>query len=189
MNSALEYALHVTGWMYEHELAFLARTAADLKPGAVWLEVGTWMGRSWSAVALSLPANSRIISVDTFQSGTWDPTVARILNERGGSVLNDFMNVLNEVRSMRPDLMTQIIMKPSVEAAEQVADKSCDIVFIDADHRTAGAKDDLRVWRPKLKAGGLLCGHDGNDASVIEALKGLPFKCDPSARGSIWCIQ
>ena len=188
MNSALEYALGVTGWMYEKELAFLAQTAAALKPGAVWLEVGTWMGRSWSAVALSLPPNSRIISVDTFQSGMWDPTVARILNERGGSVLHDFMNVLNEVRTMRPDLVTQIIMKPSVEAAEQVPDGSCDVVFIDADHRTPGVADDLRVWRPKLKVGGLLCGHDGNDASVIAALKGLPYKCDPSVRGSVWCL-
>jgi len=48
----------------------------------------------------------------------------------------------------------------SREAAGRVADGSQDFVFIDADHRYEAVVEDIRLWRPKVKAGGLLCGHD-----------------------------
>ena len=130
MNSALEDALHVTGWMYEHELAVFARTAADLKPGADGLRLGRdgaqlVGGRTESAGEFADHLGRHLPERDMGPDGR------RILNERGGSAPNDFMNVLNEVRSMRPDPHDPDHHELSVEAAEQVADKSCDIVFID----------------------------------------------------------
>jgi 6-hydroxymethylpterin diphosphokinase MptE-like/Methyltransferase domain len=49
---------------------------------------------------------------------------------------------------------------PSVEAARYVADRSLDFAFIDADHTYAGCSEDILAWAPKIKPGGLLCGHD-----------------------------
>ncbi len=54
----------------------------------------------------------------------------------------------------------KVLAKPSVEAAHEVPDASLDFAFIDADHSYEGCKTDIEVWYPKLKPGGILCGHD-----------------------------
>lgn len=59
----------------------------------------------------------------------------------------------------------RVLQMRSVYAANDVDDGSLDFVFIDADHSYQGCKADIAAWLPKLKAGGLLCGHDyGNTA-------------------------
>jgi hypothetical protein len=53
-----------------------------------------------------------------------------------------------------------VIRKRSVEAAKDIPDNSLDFAFIDADHSYEGCRDDIKAWFPKVKPGGLLCGHD-----------------------------
>ena len=48
----------------------------------------------------------------------------------------------------------------STESAERFADKSIDLVFIDADHSREGVRTDLIAWVPKVKPGGVISGHD-----------------------------
>lgn len=53
-----------------------------------------------------------------------------------------------------------IIAKDTLDAAKGITDGSLDFVFVDADHSYAGCMADIEAWAPKIKAGGLLCGHD-----------------------------
>jgi len=53
-----------------------------------------------------------------------------------------------------------ILRATSKEAAPQFADGALDFVFIDAQHHYAAVKEDLELWYPKVRQGGLLCGHD-----------------------------
>merc|ERR1711937_1025669 len=53
-----------------------------------------------------------------------------------------------------------IICQRSVDAAAWIASDSLDLVFIDGDHSYDGIREDFGVWRPKLRIGGILAGHD-----------------------------
>ena len=48
----------------------------------------------------------------------------------------------------------------SREAASILPDGSLDFCYLDADHRYEAVKEDLHLWFPKVKTGGLLAGHD-----------------------------
>ena len=50
-------------------------------------------------------------------------------------------------------------MKTS-EAAREVSDGSLDFVFVDASHKYGCVRNDLRLWWPKVRAGGWFGGHD-----------------------------
>ena len=48
----------------------------------------------------------------------------------------------------------------SPDAASAFADGSLDWVYIDGMHTLDAVRADLRVWKPKLREGGLILGHD-----------------------------
>lgn len=48
----------------------------------------------------------------------------------------------------------------SVAMAARAKDCSLDFVFVDGDHTYRGVSRDLAAWAPKVRRGGLLCGHD-----------------------------
>lgn len=55
---------------------------------------------------------------------------------------------------------TPHFFKYSVEATKDFENDSLDFVYIDADHFYGTVKEDLEAWGPKVKEGGILCGHD-----------------------------
>lgn len=62
----------------------------------------------------------------------------------------------------------KIIRNFSVNAADKVPDEYLDFCFIDADHTYQAVKEDLAAWYPKVKRGGLICGHDYNHPNFPE---------------------
>jgi predicted O-methyltransferase YrrM len=48
----------------------------------------------------------------------------------------------------------------SVEVAASIPDGSLDFVYLDDDHSEAGVTRSLWAWWPKVREGGVLCGHD-----------------------------
>lgn len=48
----------------------------------------------------------------------------------------------------------------SNQAAKLFADDSLDFVYIDANHKYDAVKEDIELWWPKVKSGGMFCGHD-----------------------------
>jgi hypothetical protein len=45
-------------------------------------------------------------------------------------------------------------------------DGSLDFVFIDAEHTTPAVITDITLWLPKVRKGGIMCGHDYNMPQV-----------------------
>jgi len=77
----------------------------------------------------------------------------------------------------KPEVVgTNFVQKDSVLASENFKDSFFDLVFIDADHSYDSVKKDILAWLPKVKRGGVLCGHDyGNPehGGVEKAVKEL----------------
>lgn len=48
----------------------------------------------------------------------------------------------------------------SADAAAHITDSSLGFVYIDGDHYFRGVQEDLRMYWPKLRPGGLIAGHD-----------------------------
>jgi hypothetical protein len=67
----------------------------------------------------------------------------------------------NFVKTTKPYKSKIICHKmTSVEAAELIENESLDWVFIDANHEYEYVKENLKLWIPKVKSGGLISGHD-----------------------------
>ena len=53
-----------------------------------------------------------------------------------------------------------IVRKTSMEAVKDFEDNSLDFVYLDGSHSKCAVDGDLMLWYPKLKVGGVICGHD-----------------------------
>jgi cephalosporin hydroxylase len=79
----------------------------------------------------------------------------------------------------------EIVRALSTDAAARHGDRSLDFVYLDADHSYEGVMKDLEAWRPKVRPGGMLCGHDYLDAVIEEGNFGVKtavnkfFGCPP----------
>jgi predicted O-methyltransferase YrrM len=71
-------------------------------------------------------------------------------------------DVLGTFRHNVWDAETEIvtISADSVAASAPMAEGIFDLVFIDADHSYERVKADILSWLPKVRAGGIICGHD-----------------------------
>lgn len=63
-----------------------------------------------------------------------------------------------------------LIQARTVDAARAFAPGSFDAVFIDADHRYEHVLADIDAWRPLVREGGWITGHDWDWPSVRQAV-------------------
>jgi Methyltransferase domain len=75
----------------------------------------------------------------------------------------------------------------SVKAAESFSDGSLDFVYIDANHTFQHVNQDLRAWYPKLRVGGLICGHDAvdTDETARNAEGNIEIAWERDANGTV----
>jgi|GEM_PF-1789190 len=84
--------------------------------------------------------------------------------------LNNYLYVVNRFAE---DFSINIYRMDSTEAALHFPDHFFDWIYIDADHTYEGCKRDLNTWHPKLKKGGILCGHDFLDGDIPAGIFGV----------------
>jgi predicted O-methyltransferase YrrM len=64
----------------------------------------------------------------------------------------------------------RLIQASTVQAAKMFEPGTFDAIFIDADHRYEPVLADIDAWRPLVRAGGWITGHDWEWPSVRQAV-------------------
>lgn len=86
-----------------------------------------------------------------------------------------YLDAMNSIKGMEDRGI--MIRSTSEKAAEIFPDNSLDFVYIDANHSYNYVVQDLELWYPKVKFGGLVMGHDYldidwyNDPNFLENRK------------------
>jgi predicted O-methyltransferase YrrM len=159
---------------------FYQTVADNLQDGCIAVEVGSYKGRSILYLAEALQARGArvdLYAVDTFNG---DEVKAGHVE---GQILDEY---LRNVYPMRDHITT--IIQPSVQASMSFADGSLGFVFIDAAHDYANVCADIKAWRPKVRKGGMLAGHDYHHPPVYEAVRDTIGVVDVYP-GTVWGIE
>lgn len=158
----------IHGW-FDYELLY-KELASKIPSGGKFAEVGCWLGRSIAAFhefAKSRGKRIELHVVDTFRGEPGNHLHKSILDAHGGSVENAFRA---NMKALGLDGELTVHVGDSAAAAAQFEDASLDAVFIDADHRKEAVVADIRAWLPKVKPGGIICGHDVDEIGVAQAV-------------------
>jgi cephalosporin hydroxylase len=185
--------LQIPGWFNFEDV--YRDIVAQAQPGAHFVEVGVYCGRSTCFMATEIAKSGKLLvfdAVDIFCDGhLTSPSQKEILN-RFGTQLHACRHYLVQANI---DHLVTLVALPSVQAASLYADNSLDFIWLDAGHDFASVSADLKAWAPKLKRGGTIGGHDyWNDeqaAQVQAAVDGF-FEIEPgSARQgeSSWLLR
>ena len=130
----------------------------------VGVEIGVHMGDlSWRLLGSN--RNIFLYLVDPWEECSQDSSYATTedhINRYTQAQHDEAMRqAMNNVELFKGQF--KVLRMTSQEAAPEFPDESLDFVFIDGDHSYEGCADDIRLWYPKLKDGGLLSGHDYRD--------------------------
>lgn len=163
----LERALATEGFMAQTELEYLAHLA---ERHALIVEIGSWQGRS--ARVFGDNTRGTVWCVDTWADNAYGSAPAEMtcrpdwLWDAFGRNCADLIG--SKVFPVR---------QKSVDAGMAFAaiGASFDLIFIDAGHNYEDVRDDIFVWLPLLKPGGVICGHDyaSYHPGVIQAVDQL----------------
>jgi predicted O-methyltransferase YrrM len=136
----------IPGWFTDAEGAeYLRQVRRFDKPTVA--ELGTFKGRSASFIAEPIHRRGGML----YCVDLWDCEP---------SVWGDFQWWMNAtgLRHCALSLRTD-----SAEAASFFPDEHFDLVFHDADHSYDAVKREIQAWRPKVRSGGVIMGHDYTD--------------------------
>lgn len=138
------------------ELGFKEITEKYATPNMVVAEVGTWLGDSTIHVApIVKQYQGQYLAIDWFHGSQF--TNPPYIPENHDSHLDEFIYNINQVDCVD---VIEVFDMTTLQAAEQIEDESIDICFIDANHIYPHPKNDILAYTPKIKSGGILCGHD-----------------------------
>lgn len=119
----------------------------------VGVEVGSFKGAFSKTILENW--NGKIYMVDVWRSLSTDE-----YDDSSNALYNDtsYSEAMKSIQGFE-DRAFMLRMKSS-QAIDLFADESLDFIYIDANHAYDFVKEDMRLWYPKLKKGGLFCGHD-----------------------------
>jgi len=140
--------LAIPGWFNKHDLEELSFVSSTIINGTI-IELGSLHGRNSYCLAKSSPT-SKIFCLDY-----WNRTP---------STSSDYIERLHNIEFFKmytsdcPNIIpVQLFLN---EKVVPVWEEPVDMVFIDGVQENPDHWDILKFWTPKIRKGGILCGHD-----------------------------
>lgn len=152
-------------------------------------EVGCKEGRTTAFVLEHCP-DCRVMAIDP-----WIPMPQQGTKDGGESYETwDFKAIETDFWARTEPWANRLTFhrKTSLEAADLVDDDACDLIFIDAAHDYDSVVEDIAAWRPKVREGGILAGHDFQHKfpPVMDAVAAcFPLMFVNVAPDSVWWVR
>jgi predicted O-methyltransferase YrrM len=183
-RGAIRRVMAVEGMIAEAEAEELMRLASKVPTQQCIVEVGSYRGRSTTALALGSKA-APVYAIDPHEAfegiygGEFGPADRRAFFE---NLLK--AGVVERVR----------LVNLSSEVASQGWNRTIGLLWVDGDHSLEGARRDFEAWRPFLEPGSTVAFHDARDpkggpARLIETLVGSGEFRHHSAVGDIVALR
>ncbi len=119
-------------------------------------EVGCWVGLGTKEFASVAKENRGLV-----YCADWFLGVPGIPGVMPSGETNDIFSIFKQ-NMKELELWDNIctLHMTSKQAANISKDNAFDLIFIDAGHCYTSIREDIDLWLPKLKSGGIICGHD-----------------------------
>jgi len=127
---------------------------------AVFVEIGTWKGKSAVFMAEKIREsrkNIKFYTIDLFENIKGYDSDLDII---AGTVLEKYYKNIEPVKNY-----LETLIGDSKELYKNFENESIDFLFLDGDHTYKGVLKDLQLWFPKVKIGGIAAGHDYDEDS------------------------
>lgn len=122
------------------------------------LEVGSWLGTgSTTTIIETLRGEDDVL---LFCVDIWRGSLNVQKHQQMVAQYAVFNTFMHNVRRAGGEAMVKPLVMSSLDAAAIIADASFDLIFIDAEHSYGETGKDIDAWLPKVRQGGILCGHD-----------------------------
>jgi predicted O-methyltransferase YrrM len=156
----------IDGW-FNHEAAY-DYLIAQMPEGGTFVELGAWLGKS-SAYLCDKATGKQITIIDTWKGSPNELTTTHALATQ--------VDIYQMFRENMGERNYKSIKAASKTASKKFADESLDVVFIDLTHTYEAVKEDIALWLPKVKKGGILAGDDYHEnwPGVIQAVDELLY--------------
>jgi hypothetical protein len=133
----------------------------------LYVEVGVLRATNIIALAEAYPLLD-IIGIDSYEA-----YVDSAHNYKVSKTLSAYNRLVAEqkINCSKHKHRITLLVEDSHNAARNIADESIDIVFLDKNLSFEGAQQDVLTWYPKIKTGGVLCGHDAYTDEILRGVK------------------
>lgn len=153
-----------------------------------FVEIGCWKGKSSAFIAVEIINSNKNIKLDCIDTWVGSDENEHIKDNyiKNNTLYELFLNNIEPVKHIiHPIRMT------SAEASTYYKDNTIDIVFIDACHSYECVKEDISLWLPKVKNGGILAGHDYTSSwlGVVRAVNELLGPQNIKTGSSCWIYK
>ena len=146
----------------------LSKIIRRLSGDLVYIEIGVLRASNLLALAQTNSRIKKLIGIDSYAPYR-DPLHG---NYQVPAALSRYNKSIAQKRIKESEHAKRIelLIEDSEIAARRFQDESVDVVFLDKNLTHEETVQDVCTWYEKVRVGGILCGHEGGEDQIIQAV-------------------